>query len=51
MVEKYLIEIAQEFNVEYEPDPMVMNQEEVDSAGKKKDYVKSLHDHLYSNLH
>ena len=32
-MEKYLIEIARYYNVEYEPDPMVMNQDEVYSAG------------------
>ena len=32
-VEKYLIEIARYYNVEYEPDPQVMNQDEIYSAG------------------
>jgi len=31
-VEKYLIEIAKYYNVEYEPDPQVMNQDEIYSA-------------------
>ncbi|XP_023329877.1 IST1 homolog isoform X2 [Eurytemora carolleeae] len=31
-VEKYLIEIARYYNVEYEPDPQVMNQDEIYSA-------------------
>jgi len=31
-VEKYLIEIARYYNVEYEPDPQVMSQDEVYSA-------------------
>merc|ERR1712212_1167429 len=31
-VEKYLIEIARYYNVEYEPDPLVMCQDEVYSA-------------------
>ena len=32
-VEKYLIEIAKYYNVEYEPDPQIMSQDEVYSAG------------------
>ena len=32
-MEKYLIEIARYYNVEYEPDPQVMNQDEIYSAG------------------
>ena len=32
-VEKYLIEIAKYYNVDYEPDPQIMSQDEVYSAG------------------
>ena len=32
-VEKYLIEIAKYYNVEYEPDPQIMSQDEIYSAG------------------
>ena len=32
-VEKYLIEIAKYYSVEYEPDPQVMSQDELYSAG------------------
>ena len=33
-VEKYLIEIAKYYNVDYEPDPQIMSQDEMYSAGK-----------------
>ena len=33
-VEKYLIEIAKYYNVEYEPDPQIMSQDEIYSAGR-----------------
>ena len=33
-VEKYLIEIAKYYNVDYEPDPQIMSQDEIYSAGE-----------------
>merc|ERR1719220_264184 len=41
-VEKYLIEIARYYNVEYEPDPLVMCQDEVYSADNLIELTPSL---------
>jgi len=43
-VEKYLIEIARYYSVEYEPDPQVMQQDEVYSADALIDLVPSIPD-------
>jgi len=41
-VEKYLIEIARYYNVEYEPDPQVMQQDEVYSADQLIDLAPAI---------
>jgi len=43
-VEKYLIEIARYYNVEYDPDPQVMNQDEAFSADNLIDLLPGIPD-------
>jgi len=49
-VEKYLIEIAKYYNVEYEPDPQVMTQDEVYASDNLIDLMPSVPDSQKNDL-